>query len=424
MRGKELDGSAATAYKQALKAIARKASALALFAFLSFSTASANLQSAGQGLGQAQKPASEVHAHQRFKGIFVGMNSLEAYENDPNLGRAISKISSTGFNVVEVEAVGAYGSAFYRSGIVPMKQSYFKHFADGDDPLKDVIREASKRNLKVWAWVHPFTGNHILYNEHPGWFAVDSYGSKSHRYLDFMNPHVRAYTFSMLKELASNYKISGINLDIELPRDMVSYSKKDLSMFAEDNNLRGVTAASVSDGRYSAMWDAWTEKMLYDFLAKCYSSLKKGDPGLVISYDVVPNPFYWYYYNDWLQILKRKSADVIEPMLYWRDYGYPESMIKGITEYDISLMKSMKSKSRIMAIIGGNMRTTYDVSGREWVRALSEAGKGGSKDVAVFAYECIKRRGAWSGIKKYLIKEKKRDKQTLLAADGVHAGNK
>lgn len=276
-----------------LKALARKASVMVLLSCLLLYPVSAKKKTAKHNEEQsttssfthvpkdflphlpAQKPqkrpeaASGASGKHILNGIFVSMDTLDAYEGDPNLGKAMSKISSTGFNVVEVESVNAYGYAFYRSRVVPQKQSYFSNFVEKTDPLKDIIRAASARNIMVWAWVHPFTGNNALYKMHKGWFAVSSSGKTSHRYLDFINPHVRSYTLSMMRELASNYSISGINLDIELPRNMVSYSSKDLKLFAADNGLHDVTVNSVVSGRYNAMWNAWMDNILYNFLAKC-----------------------------------------------------------------------------------------------------------------------------------------------------------
>ena len=116
----------------------------------------------------------------------------------------------------------------------------------------------------------------------------------------------------------------------------------------------------------------------------------------------MPYPFYYYYYNNWLHILKRNSADVIEPMLYWRDYRYPEYKIKEITEYDIRLINEMKSKAKIMDVVGGNRDNTYELKGSKWASTLSYARQGGSKDVAVFAYECIRDKSVWLSIKRYL----------------------
>ena len=389
---------------QIFKGLARKASAAAILAFLSLYSANAQMPSAASKATTAEitRVHSEAKKAQELRGIFVSMPSLEAYNRDPNLDKAISKIASTGFNVIEVEVMNTYGSAYYRSKIVPRDKSYFAHFA-ASDPLTDVIRDSLSHNVKVWAWVHPFTGNKELYRLHPDWFAVDDTGNVSHRYLDFLNSHVRKYTLSMLEELAANYQISGINLDIELPRSMVSYSAKDISLFAKGNKLNGVTVASVTNGRYNAAWNAWTENTLYSFLANCYHELKS-EKKIVVSYDVVSNPSYAYYYEDWPQLLKRKSVDVLEPMLYWRDDGYRYTMIKAITENDIWIIKSMRSSAKIMVVLGGSKKMTYDISGNEWRSALSGARQGGSKDVAVFAYECIKQNSVWYSIKKYFSK--------------------
>jgi len=123
----------------------------------------------------------------------------------------------------------ALGEAYYPSNIVPVKRN-------DDAWLRDFLREARRRNIKVSAWINVFYAwgfapptrdqRHPV-NLHPNWFVEDRTGQSilglgidemrkqgiEGYYLAPANEQVRDHLFNIVDELLDKYDFDGIHLD-------------------------------------------------------------------------------------------------------------------------------------------------------------------------------------------------------------------
>jgi uncharacterized lipoprotein YddW (UPF0748 family) len=155
------------------------------------------------------------------RGIWVPRWSIDDHEN-------IFATLDGRFNHIFLQ-VFALGEAYYPSSIAPAKKT-------DDRWLKDFIRAAHERNIKVSAWVNVFYAwgfaprtkdlRHPI-NLHPNWFVEDRAGRSildlgieeikdqgmEGFYLAPANGQVRDYLYLIINEIVSAYDFDGIHLD-------------------------------------------------------------------------------------------------------------------------------------------------------------------------------------------------------------------
>ncbi|RMF80680.1 MAG: hypothetical protein D6744_07970 [Planctomycetota bacterium] len=176
------------------------------------------------------------------------------YKSSSQISSLVSRALTGNYNVIIVEVLafhdtgpGGHG-AYWNSGIVPKASD----ISGNIDPLAELITQAHANGIQVHAWIvsyrasstWPPSGNATL-SANPHWLMVpqaDMGGGPApvagHYTLDPGSPDVQEYIVSIVRELATNYDIDGINLDYiryiqtdaGYPAD-TSYSKSSLARF-------------------------------------------------------------------------------------------------------------------------------------------------------------------------------------------------
>lgn len=129
-------------------------------------------------------------------------------------------------------------------GLTPQRTEFL-----GWDPLKEWIKEAHARNMKVHVWFQAFyagnddvskTPGHVLY-VYPDWANLQRKNALAGRpmpslsehngyFLDPANHQVRKFLLSLIYEITSNYDIDGLNIDyIRYPKSLTPDSRDFLS---------------------------------------------------------------------------------------------------------------------------------------------------------------------------------------------------
>lgn len=138
-----------------------------------------------------------------------------------------------------IPCVKLYGKVLWDSkkftGAIP--DDFKKKFEQGFDPLKELIIESHKKNIRVHAWLCDFTDEPNLpaYKEHPEWAMLNKdgkttmsetlYDNKPY-YILWMCPSQRpGYTdqwlIPMIEEIVTNYDVDGIHHDyVRYPGDV------------------------------------------------------------------------------------------------------------------------------------------------------------------------------------------------------------
>ncbi len=120
--------------------------------------------------------------------------------------RLLDRIARAGFNAF-MPCVWHGRGALYRSDMTAVDPGFAAHFADGKDPLAELIRKAHARGIEVHPWFCvAYRGKPDPHPEFP------SQGVPAGAY-DLHDPAYRALIVKEMVELARHYEVDGINLD-------------------------------------------------------------------------------------------------------------------------------------------------------------------------------------------------------------------
>ena len=187
------------------------------------------------------------------------------------------------------------------------------------DPLQYAINKAKGSQIEIHAWVpifvitpHDLTkinDSHIYYS-HNDWVTVSENGKKmannSHEgaFLDPGIPQVQEYTLNILKDIANNYDVSGIQLDyIRYPDSLYGYNSLALDNYKSSN---------YSD------FTKWKQSQINSFVNRAFIMLKNINPELQISAAVFGNQQKAInkFSQNWKVWLKENYIDNIYVMAY------------------------------------------------------------------------------------------------------------
>ena len=192
------------------------------------------------------------------------------------------------------------------------------------DPLREVIEEAHKRNIAVIAWFeYGFSssfeknGGHIL-ERFPNWAARDKQGNlltkNGFEWLNSFHPAVQSFLKALITEVAQNYAVDGIQGDDRLPAQPAEggYSEFTQQLYHSENEGKWPPEYSRDPE-----WLRWRADKLNEFAKAIYQSVKKVDPGILVTW--APSIYPWSYeeyLQDWPQWLRSHNADLIFPQNY------------------------------------------------------------------------------------------------------------
>jgi uncharacterized lipoprotein YddW (UPF0748 family) len=296
------------------------------------------------------------------RGLWVQRTALTSPES---IAAMVHAAAAGGFNTLLVQVRGR-GEAFYRSAVEPRSTDLDRQPIDFD-PLATVIRLARPAGLSVHAWVNvnlvasgttlPRSRDHVV-AQHPDWLMVPKTLSATLRkagawspaylgalarwtrsqtdqveglYVSPVTASARAYTTSVVGELASKYELDGIHLDyIRYPSAEFDFSDAAMTAFrnaasgaeprAERERLdRAAVAnpAAWAEARPGA-WAAFHRDRLTLLAVAIQSAVRAARPGIVLSAAVVgaSAEARESRYQDWLSWAKAGHIDVVCPMLY------------------------------------------------------------------------------------------------------------
>ncbi len=296
------------------------------------------------------------------RGLWVQRTSLTSPES---IAAMVQAAAAGGFNTLLVQVRGR-GEAFYRSAIEPRSSDLDRQPIDFD-PLATVIKLARPAGLSVHAWVNvnlvasgtnlPRSRDHVV-AQHPDWLMVPKALSATLRktgaaspaylgtlarwtrgqtdqveglYLSPVTATARAYTTSVVAELASKYELDGIHLDyIRYPSAEFDFSDAALTAFrdsvaavethAERERLdrASVTNPVAWAEARPVAWSAFHRDRLTSLAASIQSAVRTARPGIVLSAAVIglSAEARESRYQDWMTWAKAGHIDVACPMLY------------------------------------------------------------------------------------------------------------
>ena len=297
--------------------------------------------------------AAEVAAQPRnntnIKAIWVIRDRLVSKKSVTEIVKTANKF---GFNHIFAQVRGR-GDAYYNSSIViKAPQVRGRNF----DPLKELIKQAHKKNIKVHAWVNvyllwssdkkPKSRKHLL-NVHPEWTAK-AYGEvidakKNQRqfrlqgsegvFLAPGNPKVEKYLLSVFGELLDNYMLDGLHLDyVRYPGPEYGYNEGaldnfraetgvDPEIFIENRKEISEVMGPESIKSFRRQWTNYKLRSISSLVEGIRSMISSSGINVLLTAAVKPSPIFAIdkNYQNWVRWIREGSLDYAVPMNYNAD---------------------------------------------------------------------------------------------------------
>ncbi len=328
------------------------------------------------------------------RGVWLPASDSDALFSRDNIRRMVDECARYGINHLFV-VTWTGGFTQYPSAL--MKRTFGKQidprFA-GRDPLKEVIDEAHRRNIKVYAWFEfGFAADYSGINAHiltqkPDWAARSADGSvttkNGFRWMNALKPDVQSFLLDLVNEVVSNYDIDGIQGDDRLPA-MPTEGGYDADTKARYTQETGnAVPANVQD----AAWVAWRAAQLTRFLHRLTIMVKNTKPTCRVSMAPSVYPFsLTNYLQDWPAWVKNGDVDMVSPQIYRRDRAAYQNELDKIVNTQVSTGQKALVVPGVLLKVGSYVAPDSVLS--QQIRANRAAGLPGE---IFFHYEGIRSR--------------------------------
>ncbi|MEG4801953.1 family 10 glycosylhydrolase [Microcoleus sp. ARI1-B5] len=343
-----------------------------------------------------QRVGAEIRA------VWLDRGTIVAARSEQGLAAVFDRLAAAGINTVFFETLNA-GYPIYPSQVAPQQNP----LTVGWDPLESAVKLAHERGMELHAWIWTFAAGNKRHNTligkpssypgpvlsaHPDWANIDNQGRRQHVndgkfYLDPANPEARSYLLQIVSEIASKYKVDGVQLDyIRYPFQddnagfTYGYGAAARQQFQQ---LTGTDPVNISPSSGN-LWRQWVEfktNQINSFVAEVSQLLRQNYPRTILSVAVFPHPESQRIYKiqqNWEVWARQGIVDLIVPMTYALD----TNRLQRITE---PLAKEQMLGS---ALISPSVKllTLPEVVAIDQIQALRDLPTGG---YAIFAVESI-----------------------------------
>jgi uncharacterized lipoprotein YddW (UPF0748 family) len=288
---------------------------------------------------------SSLSLHAEVRGVWVPdpqyTDVLKSYNNVQNF---VAMLDSLHFNSVFVVSY-ALNKTLYPSKVV-LKNSNYKSIdstsllapflknykSPTGDPVRDLIDEAHKRQIKVFFWYEfgfmadiklATPDNNPILAKHPNWIGIGNDGKPANYnqhdyYFNSFDPKVQNYLIELILEGIKKYPdVDGVQGDDRLPASCINsgYDKKTVAMYKKAHK-----GALPPNDFTDAGWVRWRLDILNKFGASLYTKVKKQNPEVMVSF--APNPYPWSRDNlmqEWPQWVNAGICDLLAVQCYRRD---------------------------------------------------------------------------------------------------------
>jgi len=294
---------------------------------------------------------------------------LKSYQNVVNF---VSTLDSLNFNSVYVVSY-ALSKTLYSSEVLltnsnyahidstslltPIMKTYNSPLiSPSGDPVRDLITEAHKRNIKVFFWYEfgfmadiklATPENNPILAKHPGWVGIGNDGKPASYnnhdfYFNSFDPAVQNFVLQLVTEGIKKYPdVDGIQGDDRLPAMCINsgYDKSTVNRYKSEHN-GAVPPANFKD----STWVRWRLNILNSFGKTLYNKVKSTNPKVMVSF--APNPYPWSKDNlmqEWPEWVTSGFCDLLAVQCYRYDsIGYRNTVSQAQ-----SFIKPMPGKKQL-----------------------------------------------------------------------------
>jgi uncharacterized lipoprotein YddW (UPF0748 family) len=231
---------------------------------------------------------------------------------------------------------------------------------EGRDPVKELIEEAHKKNIKVIAWFEfGFSPSHDkserkILEARPEWAALNKDGElvvkNGFHWLNGFHPDVQGFMLSLIKEMIDNYDLDGIQGDDRLPAlpSESGYDEYTVELYKNSHN-----GNPPPEDHKDPDWIQWRADLLTDFMKTIYVTVKSRDDELIVS--MAPSIYPWSkeeYLQDWPRWVEEGYVDLIIPQLYRYEFDRYKKALDEILEDQLSSQNFQRFYPGILLKVG------------------------------------------------------------------------
>ncbi|HRI48104.1 MAG TPA: family 10 glycosylhydrolase [Ignavibacteriaceae bacterium] len=277
------------------------------------------------------------------RGVWLTNVDSEVLNSREKISEAVELCERLGLNVIFVVT--------YNKGMTLYPSKVMKNLFDieidsafiGRDPLQEVIEEAHKRNIKVFAWFefgfstsYQLDGGHIL-KKKPEWASKKSDGylvvKNGFDWMNAFHPEAQNFMLSLIEEVVTNYNVDGIQGDDRLPAmpSEGGYDDFTVSLYKKSHEGKNPPTNFKDED-----WVQWRADILTNFLEKLYSRVKAINNNVIVS--MSPSIYPWSkeeYLQDWPEWLRRGIVELVCPQVYRYDLSKYQSALTDIVKEQV-----------------------------------------------------------------------------------------
>jgi len=262
-----------------------------------------------------------------MRGVWITNVDSEVLFTPGGIEQAMDYLADRGFNLI-FPVVWNKGYTLYPSQVMA---DYFGEeyridplFAEQQrDPLAELIIHAHRRGMEVMPWFEfgfassfEADGGHLIAMR-PEWAARDSTGAllkkNGFEWMNAIHPEVQDFMLALVREVAENYDVDGIQGDDRLPAmpSEGGYSDFTRTLYEQE------TGRTVPDSSREPHFLQWKSDKLSDFGGRLYEMVKSVNPDLIVS--LSPSVYDWSkreYLQDSPEWIRRGQVDILHPQAY------------------------------------------------------------------------------------------------------------
>jgi uncharacterized lipoprotein YddW (UPF0748 family) len=328
------------------------------------------------------------------RGVWLTNVDSEVLTSREKIIEAVDFCKKLGFNTIFAVTYNK-GFTLYPSKV--MKQLFGVEIDSlyiGRDPLQELIEEAHKQNIKVFAWFefgfstsYQLDGGHILIAK-PEWASKNINGKlvvkNGFDWMNAFHPEAQNFMLSLIEEVVANYNVDGIQGDDRLPAmpSEGGYDDYTISLYRKSHNGNNPPGNSKDPE-----WVQWRANILTKYLERIYNRIKEINKDVIIS--MSPSIYPWSkeeYLQDWPTWLENGFVELVCPQVYRYDIENYKSALNEIVQKQVSKENLFRIYPGMLLKVGSYYAPENMT--KEMVKANREAGINGE---VYFFYEGLKK---------------------------------
>jgi uncharacterized lipoprotein YddW (UPF0748 family) len=337
---------------------------------------------------------SEDNNKTGVRGVWLTNVDSDVLTSREKIIEAVDFCKKLGFNTIFTVTYNK-GFTLYPSKV--MKQLFSVEIDSlyiGRDPLQELIEEAHKQNIKVFAWFefgfstsYQLNGGHIL-KAKPEWASKNVEGKlvvkNGFDWMNAFHPEAQNYMLSLIEEVVSNYKVDGIQGDDRLPAmpSEGGYDDYTIALYRKSHN-----GNNPPENSKDTEWVQWRADILTKYLERIYKRVKEINKDIIIS--MSPSIYPWSkeeYLQDWPTWLNNGYVELVCPQVYRYDIENYKSALNEIVQEQVSKENLFRIYPGMLLKVGSYYASEDMI--KEMIKVNRNAGLSGE---VYFFYEGLKK---------------------------------